>query len=240
MSTIDDEAARVKALKEEGRKAAFDLQAKAVAEGKPFGWFEALYQNAAGERALVPWSDAAPRFKLEEWLKAHPGGGRPALEVGSGLGDNAALIAAAGYAVTAFDIAPTAVEWARRKHQGSAIRFETADMLSPPAAWRGAFAFVHETYNLQALPRDRVTEAMRSLATLIAPGGTLIVMTRVRLAGEEVKGPPWPLTLPELSPFREAGLQEARLEEFFHGKPEPIRHVMVEYRREEARLAAAY
>ncbi len=231
MSAGADEDERRRALKEEGRRSAFELQTRTEAEGRPFGWFEALYAKAAGERALVPWSDAAPRFKLGEWLGAHPGEGLPALDVGCGLGDNARLIAEAGYAVTAFDIAPTAVDWAQKRHGDRPIRFEVADMLAPPPEWRSAFALVHETYNLQALPRDRVGDAMRSLATLVAPGGTLLVMTRIRDAGETPQGPPWPLSLPELAPFRAAGLEEARLEEFCDERSQPIRHVLVEYRR---------
>ncbi|MEZ5775757.1 MAG: methyltransferase domain-containing protein [Hyphomicrobiaceae bacterium] len=192
MSNDDDDAERTARLKEEGRRSARALQSRFESEGNAEGWFDALYREAGRERARVPWADAAPRFKLEEWLSRHPGVGQPALDVGCGLGDNARCLAEAGYQVTGFDLSEAAVGWAQERHQGAGIAFRQGDLLDPPAEWIGAFPLVHETYNLQAMPREMHAAAMLQLARLVAPGGMLIVITRIREADEVAVGPPWP------------------------------------------------
>ncbi|MEO0620212.1 MAG: methyltransferase domain-containing protein, partial [Pseudomonadota bacterium] len=93
----------------------FDLQSRAQADGAPERWFEELYAKADGKSGFIPWENAAPRDRLAAWLADNPGDGRTALDVGCGLGDNAALLAAAGYCVTAFDLSATAAEWARTR-----------------------------------------------------------------------------------------------------------------------------
>jgi SAM-dependent methyltransferase len=142
--------------------------------------FEEIYRSANGDVAGVPWADKAPRAKLGAWLAAHPGGGRSAIDVGCGLGDNAALIAKAGYAVTAFDLSETAVAWARSRQASTGIAFHLADLFRLSPIWQGAFDLVHETYNLQAMPLDLREAAARAIAALVAPGGTLLLLSRLR------------------------------------------------------------
>ncbi len=230
-----DDAKRAE-LRQQGRVWARELEQAARAEGRPFGWFEALYARARarGEAGYVPWERAAPRFRLRAWLAEHPGHGRPAIDIGCGLGDNAACLSEAGWDVTAFDISETAVAWARQRcgERGAArVRFVVGDLFAPPEAWIGAFDLVHETYNLQAMPLERLEEAMAAIARLARPGGTVLVICRGRDEDEAPEGPPWPLARSQLAGFQRAGLKEVLFEEFLDERgPEPIRHFLVAYR----------
>ena len=78
-------------------------------------WFEAVYRLAEGDAACVPWGDLASHPLLADWL-AREGSisGLRALDVGSGLGDNAEALAAAGARVSAFDLVDAAIDWAKR------------------------------------------------------------------------------------------------------------------------------
>jgi SAM-dependent methyltransferase len=218
--------------REAAKRASISLQQRFTAAGNFLGWFEALYADAQGDPQCVPWARAAPRTRLRAWLEscAECGAGRGrAIDVGCGLGDNAEAIAAAGWDVTAFDLSPTAAQWARRRFADSPVRYAAADLLDPPAEWLGAFDLVHETYTLQALPPEMLPAAMKAIAALVKPGGMALVMTRARDLHEERQGPPRPLAREELAPFLAAGLTERRFEEFQEGNPEPIRHFLVEY-----------
>jgi hypothetical protein len=65
------------------------------------------------------------------------------LKVGAGLGDDAEEPARRGLAVTACDVAPTAVEWAWRRLPESRVDCVVADAPAPPvraasgSTWRG-------------------------------------------------------------------------------------------------------
>ncbi len=221
-------------LRDEARALADAVQARFAGEGRHFDWFEALYEEALvkrGERRLVPWAEAAPRFRLQAWLAEHPGDGRRAIDIGCGLGDNARLLAEAGWQVSAFDLSETAIEWARKQPGAQAISYHVADLFALPAAWEGGFDLVHETYTLQAMPQSHVEKAIGHVARLVAPGGTVLVMCRARDAGEAAEGPPWPLCLDQLAPFAAAGLEQSLLEEFWDEGDPPIRHFLLEYRR---------
>jgi SAM-dependent methyltransferase len=89
--------------------------------GDPTAWFDRLYAAAHEGSAVVPWDIAEPHFLVAEWARSRPldGQNKRALVVGCGLGRDAEFIAAFGFATTAFDVAPTAVDDARRRHAGS-------------------------------------------------------------------------------------------------------------------------
>lgn len=195
-------------------------------------WFEAVYELAGDDPAGVPWGSLAPHPLLAEWLAAQPRLDRlRALDVGCGLGDNAAALAAHGAAVTAFDLVPRAVDWARRRFAETSIEFCAADLFAPPQEWRGAFDLVHETYTLQALPASLLEPARQALADLLRPGGRLLVISRARESGEAIDGPPWPLSPQDLAGFASCGLTLLECEDVA-ATPTRSRHWRASWRRD--------
>jgi SAM-dependent methyltransferase len=170
---------------------------EALAKGEPTAWFERVYQDAAGETGAVPWADLVPNPSLVDW-PAMPEAIR-ALVVGCGLGDDAEWLAARGIEVTAFDLAPAAIAWAKKRWANTHVHYVVGDLLAPPSSWSGAFDFVFEAYTLQSLPPDLRARGSAMLGTFLATGGTLLLIAR----GTDVcpgieDGPPWPLTRPEI------------------------------------------
>jgi len=181
----------------------------------PTGWFEPLYARAQAGEATVPWDRGEANPLLAEWSGAQriAGDGRRAVVVGSGLGDDAEHVAALGFATVAFDIAPTAIAVARRRFPESRVDYVTADLLEPPPDWDRAFALVVESITVQALPEALHAPASAAVAALVAPGGTLLVLSGAREPDEPADGPPWPLTRAEVDAFATDGLRPVRVEE---------------------------
>ena len=180
------------------------------------GWFERLYVSADQGEATVPWDVETPQQVLVDWARERrlDGRGRSALVVGCGLGRDAEFIAALGFETVAFDISPTAIRNAKRRHPESKVRYVVADLLEPPDEWRGAFDLVVESITVQSLPRRLRKEATAAASAMVASGGTLIVVSGV--LGEEEDpddGPPWPLTRAEIEAFSTADLTPVRIEE---------------------------
>ncbi len=230
MSHIDDSEARRK-----GRERADRLQAEHLEKGGDFtDWFEELYASAQGDAALVPWAYLEPHPALVDWMRQQPPPpkGARAIDVGCGLGDNAAFLARCGYETTAIDISPSAIEWAKRRH-GELADFRVADLLDLPEELKGAFDLAHETYTIQSLPIEMRPRVMAAVASLLAPGGKLLVICRSRPDERVPEGPPWPLSLAELEEFERLGLRRVRLDEFVEERADGRRipHYRMEYEK---------
>lgn len=181
-------------------------------------WFEPLYAAADGDAAAVPWARGEPSPLLLSWLD-QPGlevAGSDAVVVGCGLGDDAVELARRGCRVTAFDVSASAVDWARRRVREAGVDVEllVADLLDLPDRLRGSGGLVVEVRTVQSLPEDLRTDAMRAVASLVAPGGLLVhvglVATNPR-AAMTWEGPPWALSPDELRVYEEAGLERLDL-----------------------------
>ena len=125
----------------------------------------------------IPWSDGHPKPLVAEWVVARKTRGT-ALVVGCGLGEDAAFLEQRGWSVTAFDLSPTAVEWAKEQNPNSNIVWQTADLLDLPNEWLGAFDLVLEVHILQAMPESVRTLAAPKLSPLVAPEGSLVSIGR--------------------------------------------------------------
>jgi SAM-dependent methyltransferase len=207
------------------------LAAAALARGDATGWFEELYATAshAGD---IPWADLAPNPSLLSWLtdSSVAGAGRRALKIGAGLGDDAEALAQRGFAVTAFDIAPSAVSWARTRFPHSQVDLRVADVLAPPAEWRSSFDFILESYTLQVLPGDVRPVAARNIVEMLVPGGTLLLIARGRDRTDDEGTMPWPLT-PEEARGLFAALELVCFEDFVDDEDPPVRRLRAEFRR---------
>ncbi len=157
-------------------------------------FFDAVYVNAGGDDAAVPWQGAMSRRLMEDWLAAYePARHARALVVAAGLGDDAAALATLGLDVVAFDQAPTAVEWARRRHPDADVDWHVADLFQPPPDWKAAFDLVVEVFTIQSIPPERQADAAATTRSFLAPGGTLLGIAIVHDGTIEPDGPPWPL-----------------------------------------------
>lgn len=146
--------------------------------GVPKGPLDPVAWNARWESKDTPWDLAAPSpplaRALRERLVAPPG---RAVVVGCGAGHDARAVAAAGFETVGIDVSPAAVARAREiaEREGSAARFEVADLFDLPARLRGADVAVEHTLFCAVHPesRDRYVDAV---ADLLRPGGRLLAL----------------------------------------------------------------
>jgi len=176
--------------------------------------FEEIYA-AAGEDLSVPWANLKPFPLLLEWLDGKGAGvsGR-ALVIGSGYGDDAEELARRGFAVSAFDLAPTAIERTHERFPDSSVDYRVADLFELPVEWNERFDLVVEIRTLQSLPIAERERAARAIAATVAPGGTLWLFALGREAHQRGETRPWPVTEEELAVLEASGLKwESRRED---------------------------
>jgi len=218
----------------DARQQARDLAREYLHRGSFLDWFEILYASAGDNPEVVPWADGRPNPHLVEWITeaGPPAPGSRAVVVGCGLGDDAEFLAARGLAVTAFDLAPSAVRWCRRRFPDTRVDYLVADLLNPPVHWHRRFDLVFEAYTLQSLPPDMLGRAVTAVVGLLAPRGRLLVVTRGRDESEPADGPPWPLTRAALRAFIEEGLAEVGFQDDLDGREDPpVRRFRALYER---------
>ena len=184
--------------------------------------FEEIYARAGADLESVPWASLAAHPALVAWLDGAPEGspGAPALVVGCGFGDDAEALAARGWAVTAFDVAPTAIKHCRRRFPASSVDYRVADLFGLPGGWQHAFELVVEIRTLQSLALAQRAAAALAIAGTVRPGGRLFLRCLARDAADPVNARPWPVSRDELRPFTDAGLDELR----FHDEPPASGH----------------
>jgi SAM-dependent methyltransferase len=218
------------------RENAKKIASEYAERGDSTGWFDALYKEAAGDNGHIPWADLEPNKFLKAWAEKTDlqGNGRKALVVGCGLGDDAKFLDDLGFNVTAFDISPTAIEWAKRLYTDADVTFETADLFQPPRGWLGAFDFVLEVYTIQPLPLELRPKVIDSVAAFVGDKSNLVVVTRGREDDEEPLELPWALSRKDLSRFGANGLRQIHFEEMWGDEDEPVKRFVVEYEREAA------
>ena len=209
------------------------LAQEALQKQQPSAWFDVLYAEAQGDTTQIPWAKLAPHPYLQEWLAHHQPSAKEekALIIGCGLGDDAEALAKLGFDVTAFDISPTAISWCQQRFANFSVNYVIADLFALPEQWHLGFDFVFECRNIQALPLNVRSAAISSVASLVAPGGILLLITRVREKEVEPSGPPWPLSELELKQFESLGLRQVDKTVYQESEQFEVKQVRIEYQR---------
>ncbi|MEQ8675715.1 MAG: class I SAM-dependent methyltransferase [Aggregatilineales bacterium] len=196
---------------------------------EPAGWFEEIYARAKNGEGRVPWAFMQPEPTLMDWINEVKldGTDKKAIVVGCGLGDDAEALSALGFAVTAFDISPTAIDQCKARFPQTTVDFQVADLLNLPEAWAGNFDFVLEHRTIQALPFKLCEKVIGIIAGLTAPDGQVFVLCHGRDPDEPARGIPWALSSKELAYFEKNGLKQTQFDEYESG----VRRFRVVYRR---------
>ncbi len=195
------------------------------------GWFEVIYTEALEDANQVPWAKMQPHPSLENWLKTAEISNKKALVIGCGLGDDSEILAAKNAEVTAFDIAPSSIEWCRKRFKNSSVNYLVADLLALDNGWRNSFDLIFESRTIQALPISIRREVIAAIAMLLKPGGTLLIVTRLREREETPDGPPWAVSRQELSQLSEYGYQEVGCTPYVDPNNPSISQALIEYQR---------
>ncbi|WP_424941562.1 class I SAM-dependent methyltransferase [Aliiroseovarius sp. S253] len=181
-----------------------------INEDRPSDWFEPLYSGASEHGDGVPWANMETHPSFAKWLKSNPlsGEGQTALVVGCGMGDDAIELENLGFAVTAFDVAASAIDFCKQRFPDTKVEFLQADLLQDQPDWHSAFDYVLEIFTVQALPPKYESQLIKSISEFVAPEGTLLVVAEVSDEPRDfAKGPPWVLTPDHVSAFVAAGLE---------------------------------
>jgi SAM-dependent methyltransferase len=213
------------------RQPARDRARAALARDEPLAWFEELYVQ--GDVSLIPWAELTPNPNFLAWAAREglDGRGRRALKIGAGLGDDAEALAELGFEVVAFDISPSAVQMARTRFAESVVSYCVGDVLAIPDEWIGAFDFVLEAYTLQVLPPELRSVAATGICATLAPGGTLLAISRGRDEREPRGTMPWPLTPGELRALFDQQLEPMSFEDYVDHESPPVRRLRAAFHR---------
>jgi 2-polyprenyl-3-methyl-5-hydroxy-6-metoxy-1,4-benzoquinol methylase len=215
------------------RKKVQGLAQESIRQNHPSAWFDTIYSEAQGDTSQVPWAKLTPHSALEDWLDRLEidGKGKKAIVIGCGLGDDAEAIAARGYQVIAFDISPQAIAWCQQRFPNSPVTYQVADLFNLPPEWQQGFDFVLEIRNIQAFPQSFRTILIAKIASLVNPGGTLLLIDRFApTLTEDIAGPPFALSGTDLAQFLTLGFQEVRQNLFDQGE-DLVQIARVEYHR---------
>ncbi|MBD2043405.1 class I SAM-dependent methyltransferase [Microcoleus sp. FACHB-672] len=201
--------------------------------GEPTKWFEVLYFEAKSGKAAIPWADLKANPNLVQWLNVNEiqGEGKTALKVGCGLGDDVEELCRRGFNVIGFDISPSAIEWCRNRFPNSTAKYIVTDLLNAPSKWNQSFDFVLESYTLQVLPSSLRQKAISQIASFVASGGQLLVVSRGRDNTDDPGQMPYPLTKNEIMQFVETGLILINFEDYFDEESPPVRRFRAEFKR---------
>jgi SAM-dependent methyltransferase len=135
--------------------------------------------NERYEKNDTPWDTGQPSSELQRVLAES--GIKPcrALELGCGTGTSAVWLSQQGFAVTAVDVSPLAIECANQHAEAAGVRlhFLVADVLDPPTDLTGPFDFFFDRGCYHVVRRDNPEAYLETLRRLTRPGTVGLVLT---------------------------------------------------------------
>lgn len=196
-------------------------------------FFESVYENADHDNlSAIPWATLAPNVYLEQHLRLNgPVSGKKALVIGCGLGDDALILEKHGYEVEAFDISPSAIALAKKRHPESDVDFHVGDIYDMPQSAVGKYDFVYEGLTIQSLPPADREKLVGIIVSLVAENGELLVYANTQNDTDDYGGPPWPLYDDEFVLFEKQGLERISIEKENEVKPIAPYQCCVLYRK---------
>ena len=199
----------------------------------PLGWFDSIYSDAEGDHTAVFWADLVPNPYLVDWLEINPVTWlkKKAIAIGCGVGDDAEAMAASGYEVTAFDIAPSAIALCKKRYPDTKVNYLLADLFDYPKEWAQDFDLVYECNTIQVLPGKYRRQAMDAMVSLMSDEGHLLVSCRSRNTGEDEDAIPLPLDKEEIGGFMDFGLVEKSFLAYDDDQEPSIPHFFATYSR---------
>lgn len=126
----------------------------------------------------IPWDQHSTTHVLDRIVREFSVKPCRALEMGCGTGRNAIHLARLGFEVTAFDLAPRAIEMAREnaRQAGVNIHFHTIDFRHLPD--RGTpFPFVLDSGLYHCVRREMLGDLLAFLASVTQPGSLWLTLT---------------------------------------------------------------
>jgi len=139
----------------------------------------------------TPWDKGLPHPALTTWLEKHPLRGR-VLVPGCGTGHDVREIARRGDAeVIGMDIAPSALERARRHGTAGRELYVLGDFLAGDAAMLGPFDAIFEHTCFCAIPPSRRKDYLREAAAALRPGGIFLGVFFGNPENDDPNSPPF-------------------------------------------------
>lgn len=141
-------------------------------------WYEKMYATKEGR---LGWDIGKPQSGLMELLDGDSLPSGRVLIPGCGLAHNAIAFAEKGFDVLAFDFSTHAIRRAKqkaRRKQGLKLTFAVEDIYALPELYDGAFDYVIEIGNLQAMSVKERREYVRVLDRVLVPSGKCIVICK--------------------------------------------------------------
>ena len=177
----------------------------------PTGWFEQLWASASDGEVTTPWDHDDPHPTLAAWVAGDGRRFRGRRRVRPGRRRRAPVPARLPRRRRSTS-PPLRSPRPAARHPGSPVTYAVGDLLDLPREWLGGFDLVVEIYTVQAVNRSVRGELTAGVRSLVAPGGTLLVVQAVADEPDD-DGPPWPLTRSEIEAFGRDGLSAVSIEE---------------------------
>jgi SAM-dependent methyltransferase len=124
----------------------------------------AARSNTSRQHGADPW--------LDPFLDAMHAAGDTALELGCGIGEDAAELTARGFRVFAFDLARTPIR--RAVANAPAARFFVADLQSPLPVRSGAVDVVVASLSIHYFPWQTTLALVGEVRRVVRPGGVFV------------------------------------------------------------------